>query len=105
MVVKTIVCVLTLLGAPLVLASDPMMPPQWNTAPAAPAEKEPELNLQQIRIGNNDALAVINGRIVRVGDRVDGAQVVAIFPATVRVKIRQKERELSLLTNTRHFSE
>lgn len=104
MVAEYIVILVLAMAAPA-FASDPMMPPQWNSAPVVKAEKEPELNLQQIRIRSGDALAVINGRIVRVGDSIDGAKVTAILPASVRVKIRQKERELSLLTNTRRFSE
>ncbi|WP_430461575.1 hypothetical protein ACQUQU_02010 [Thalassolituus sp. LLYu03] len=89
----------------VVFAADPTMPPDWQRAPVSAAAAEPELRLQQIRISAGDALAVINDRIVRVGDQIDGAQVMAISPSSVRVKIRQNLRELSLLTITRRVSE
>lgn len=101
-------CTLALLcclALPAALAGDPTMPPGW-AQPAVPATTRGEpvvLTLQQVLIRGGSAVAVINNQLVRTGDYVDGAKVVAISASSVRVKIRQQERELSLLTDTEKF--
>tara|TARA_Y100000782_G_scaffold106960_1_gene128441 strand:+ start:294 stop:617 length:324 start_codon:yes stop_codon:yes gene_type:complete len=79
-------------------AGDPMRPPQWhNSAPQTEPEVAVPLSLQQIRWRGQGASAVINNQLVRTGDLVDGARVLAIKPDRVTIKIRKKVIELSLL--------
>jgi len=87
------------------LAADPTRPPDWMTNTVHESQPLPVLTLQQIRVSPTDAVAVINNQLVRVGDNIDGAQVLAIKAGVVTVKIRQKRQELSLLNNTRQDSE
>ena len=63
---------------------------------AAPAETTGRLELRAVLIGSLRRVAVINGRAVGVGDRVDGAEVLAIEPGQVRIRAADGERELSL---------
>ncbi len=88
-----------------VLAADPTRPPDWMTTTVQESQPLPVLTLQQVRVSPTDAVAVINNQLVRVGDKIDGAQVLAIKAGVVTVKIRQKRQELSLLNNTRQDSE
>ena len=49
-----------------------------------------------IRISPEQRLAVINGRIVRPGDEVSGAQVVFVGPSSVQLKKDGKRFSLAL---------
>lgn len=106
MVIKRFMAVALLIALSAVARSaDPTQPPHWLQPALRKSEPLPELTLQQIRISDSDAVAVINNRLVRVGDDIDGATVIAIKAGTVDVKIRQKRQKLSLLNNTRQYSE
>lgn len=72
---------------------------------------EPELIIQQptdrqknvtwqltgIRIAKSDRSAILNGRVVRVGDSVNGARVLEIEPAWVVIEHEKKRIRLELL--------
>lgn len=63
---------------------DPMRPPRTHTAsPTAPASV---WELHSTMVSPEQRSAVINGRAVAVGDWIQGAQVVAIEPAWVRLR-------------------
>lgn len=97
---------LLLLGAAAVFAADPTLPPPWlQHQPETPVQPQQPLIVQQILIRSRGNSAVINNQLVRVGDQIGGAQIMAIHPGRILVKVRQKQYELSLLTDTRHFSE
>lgn len=89
------------------LAVDPTAPPAWArpaapvvSAPAAGARVEVSLpKLQQIVMGEQSR-AVINGRLLAVGDEVDGYRLISIGPDSVRLQSRQGVRELSLIKET-----
>ena len=84
-------------------ANDPMKPPQF--APVTEkkaAQKKAGFTLQQIKMSQNGASAVINGNLVKEGDTVSGARVVRITSDKVLLKYRQKLKTLSLLSNTKH---
>ncbi len=94
------------LVAAAAFAADPTQPPPWlQQTPVTAAVADVPLRVQQILIREGDNRAVINSRLVRTGDLIDGAQVMAIYADKVVVNIRQKRHELSLLINTRHISE
>lgn len=70
-------------GAPLE-GADPMRPPG---APAAGTSRAPSWTLSSTLVGDGRRLAVVNGRLVGVGDRVDGARVIDIDPRRVRLAV------------------
>lgn len=76
------------------LALDPTQPPRA-LAPAIgiTGDAQVPLRLQAIVRTPHAAQAVINGQSLRVGERVDGARVVAINPRSVLIE-RQGRREL-----------
>lgn len=88
-------------------AVDPTAPPAWAkpsapvvSAPATAARVEITLpKLQQIVLGEQSR-AVINGRLLAVGDEVDGYRLISIGPDSVRLQSRQGVRELSLIKET-----
>jgi hypothetical protein len=74
---------------------DPMRP----YAPPAAAESASEpvhYRLSSVLVSPHRRVAVINGRICRVGDRVSGAEVLAIERAWVRLRVGGKELIVAL---------
>lgn len=84
-------------------AADPTQPPGWLSG-ATPIKKQvaapARFNLQQVLNRNGHRLAVINNQLVKTGDRVAGAKVVAIRADSVVLNISQKRLTLSLLDRT-----
>ena len=54
------------------------------------------LNLTSILISHNRKVAIINNRIVREGERVNGIKIIAITPKAVRLKGDGKEYQVKL---------
>lgn len=69
---------------------DPMRPDGYRSARQPAEQKEAEKRWQwrvnSILISEDRRLAVVNGRSVRVGDRVGPASVVEILPYAVRLR-------------------
>lgn len=88
-------------------ASDPTRPPAWmQQAPSVvPAVSQANFNLQQVLVRDDQRLAVINGELLREGQRISGAQVIEIKAAEVVLKTSQKRFVVSLLNNTRVIRE
>ena len=63
-------------------------------APAVPIETEPELVIASILHSPERRLAVVNGRIVRAGDRVGSTTIVEIQPRAVVVESSRGARRL-----------
>lgn len=57
--------------------------------------------LESVLISDRRRVAVINGRAVRVGDRVDGALVTAISPGSVTLNAEGGTLELTLARQAR----
>lgn len=76
-------------------ARDPMRPPMAATSRVAPrAVPAPELTAV---IGSAERrVAIVNGRVVRAGDTVDGALIVAVFEGGIRYSRAGAVRELRL---------
>jgi len=87
---------LVLLAQNAAALDDPMRPPGGaavtGTAPAAP-----RFELSSTLIARDRRSAVINGRRVGVGDSVDGARVIEILPAQVRLQHQGRQLTLQLL--------
>ncbi len=66
---------------------DPTRPPGARTGnPTSTTVALSRLQLQQVVSGGQKASALINGELVRVGDKVRGYQVVAIAPRMVTLR-------------------
>jgi MSHA biogenesis protein MshK len=75
---------------------DPTRPALGVGAVSAPADGG-ALTLQSTLISPRRRVAVINGRSYTVGERVDGARILAIEPYAVRLDTAQGGRTLRLL--------
>lgn len=71
-------------AAPPVTA--PAVTPAPEAAPAAAAPAAPAFALQAVADQDGRPVAIVNGQLVRVGDRVDGARVVRIEPEEVELE-------------------
>ena len=74
--------------APAAALDDPMRPPGHARA-GATGKSKPVWHLSAIRIDGAGRMAIINGRQVAEGDRVNGARVLEIQPQQVRLAGRQ----------------
>ena len=81
----------------------PSTPPVEIRPPASKMDAGPDVDelkdrfrLRGIVRAPGDALAVVNGAVVRVGDRIDGAEVIAIEPRRVRLRVGVGEFYLAL---------
>lgn len=85
-------------------SGDPTRPPSFAPAPVTEVQeqKASTLELQQIRMTGDKGSAVINGKLVKEGDSVDGARVVRITSDKVVVNIRKNLKTLSLIKRTKH---
>lgn len=85
--------------------NDPTRPPVHLNAPVQVAEEETQqetdIRLQQILMSSSGNRAVINGKVVKPGDTVDGAKVLSISSDTVVVNYRQNRQKLSLINKTK----
>lgn len=91
------------LCAPLFAESlkDPMRPSghlQMGSSHENPAEVV--WNLTSTLVSDGRRIAMINGRLLAVGDHIDGAQVVEIFNNRVRLKYRDKFLSIVLDNNS-----
>ena len=73
--------------------SDPMRPPM--TDPATKSQ-EPSWVLNSVLFSEERHVAVINQRPVRVGDSINGARVLAIYPDSVRLSRADKTFSIKL---------
>lgn len=89
---SSLCCLLLALAGAAEAARDPTLPPP-SQLPAATAEAPAPLRLQAIlRTSQGAAQAVINGQRLRVGEEVDGARLLAIYPRSVLIE-RQGQRQ------------
>jgi hypothetical protein len=70
-----------------------------DVAPSVPIEIEPDLAVQSILHSAERRLAVVNGRIVRAGDRIGSSTVVDIQPRAVVVESSRGARRVIELRN------
>lgn len=85
----TVLLALAATGATAQTLQDPTRPPAQLLHPAAAAASPVAPRVQSILIGQSTGgrrVAVVDGNLVRVGDRVDGARVVAISAGEVHLQ-------------------
>lgn len=56
----------------------------------------PEFNLTGIVYAPKNGYCILNGKIVKVGDTIEGAKLLAVLPDAVRLEIKGKETLLGL---------
>ena len=66
--------------------TDPTQPPALVSAPVAAAASAAGMRLYSTRVSDEGWVALINDRIVSVGSRINGAEVVSIEPGIVRLR-------------------
>ncbi|HEX7029427.1 MAG TPA: hypothetical protein VF254_02435 [Gammaproteobacteria bacterium] len=78
---------------------DPTRPSYLAGAPVkkASAPAAPSWRVESIIVSSGRRLAVVNGRVVGVNDRVDAARVVEILPYEVRLEYKGEIRRISLV--------
>jgi hypothetical protein len=76
---------------------DPMRPPMAAATARKAGPVEPEFSLTSTWISRDRRSAVVNGKTVSVGDRVDDAEVLEILPTQVRLQQRDHELVVRLL--------
>ena len=70
--------------------SDPMRPPNSSRPVLSKTDKAPSWNVSAILVSEGRRLAMINDRLVAVGNTVDGARVRAIYGNAVELVIEGK---------------
>lgn len=88
---RALVATLVLIFASTVSAQEPRlqdpMRPRVVTGAETPGRAVPEgLSLTAVLVSDSRRIAVINGRIYHVGDRVNGEEILAIEPGVVRIR-------------------
>jgi len=95
MVLAGIVISATALAAPL---DDPTRPPGAQSAEVQKAARKPlRWTLSSTLVSGGRRTAVINDRVVAVGEKVSGARVVEILPSKVRLRRHGSDITLVLL--------
>mgnify|MGYP001558366866 CR=1 FL=1 len=70
--------------------------PVFGTPPAALIPKRPELNLSGIVYSPEDSYCILNNKIVKVGDTVQGAKLVAVSRNEAKLDYQGQEMLLSV---------
>ncbi|MFK5914178.1 MAG: hypothetical protein QM484_07370 [Woeseiaceae bacterium] len=88
---KTLIILIASFNIPLLAYAqldDPTRPPGYRLIlpSGKTAAKEIGFNLSSIRISASKRTAIINDRSVVVGDKVNGASVIGIYPSDVKLK-------------------
>jgi len=79
---------------------DPMRPHVVVRSTASAARADDGLRLTAVLVSESRRIAVINGQFYRVGDRVNGDEIVAIEPGSIRIQ-RGSEQMLVTLQDER----
>jgi MSHA biogenesis protein MshK len=89
----------TLLTAAPAFALDPTQPPADRVLGAVPAEATIALRLQAILRSGDRTSAVVDGKTLKVGDRLGEARILAIRPHSVLIDRQGQQQELRLSTS------
>ena len=82
---------------------DPTRPSYLPAETASRTASAPSWRLESIIVSANRRLAVINGRVVGVNDRINAARIVEILPYEVHLEYKGEIRRISLVpTRVKH---
>ena len=89
-------------GAPAQQLGDPTQPTRMDAPEQAvrAAQSGPRWRLQSTLVADDRRLAVINGRTVAQGERIDGATVQDVRPGGVTLEVEGRRVELRVLRDT-----
>lgn len=87
---------MTLLSAHADPLPDPTRPASYTNAHTVLATTEPTLRLEAIMRSGEKPLAIVNGKLVRVGDRIEGATIAGIDDKGVRYVVGGREHVAKL---------
>ena len=73
---------------------DPLRPPGYSKTVVLPINKNKTWYVNEILASEGRRIAIVNGKMVKVGDTVDGAKVIKI--ASDKVKLHYKNRIIDL---------
>lgn len=91
-------CLLFAVPSTVVALQDPTRPPGYGSTAARASG--PVWQVNSIRIASQHKTAVVNGRTVAVGNRVNGATVIDIEPTEVRFRKEGKEFTVRLFNHS-----
>lgn len=91
---------MTLFVGPVFALDDPTRPPGYPLPSSKGGASGPVWHVSAIRIAAKSKSAIINGRSVAVGNRVNGATVINIEPTEVRLKKAGKEFTVRLFAHS-----
>ncbi|MGH8442345.1 MAG: hypothetical protein ACRETF_05525 [Nevskiaceae bacterium] len=97
-----LVAVIAAGGAPAQQLGDPTQPTRMDEPQQAAraAQSGPRWRLQSTLVADDRRLAVINGRTVAQGERIDGATVRDVRPGGVTLEVEGRRVELRVLRDT-----
>jgi len=88
----------TLASNPEIKLADPTRPPNTKSS-IIKQRPSPRWILSSTLIANNRRHAVINGRIVRIGQTILQAKIISIQPTSVWFVLRKKRFRIKMLAN------
>lgn len=97
---KLLVILLAFLAGPVIALDDPTRPPGYALPSSKGGASGPFWHVSAIRIAAKNKSAIVNGRTVSVGNRVDGATVIDIEPTEVTLKKAGKQFSVRLFAHS-----
>jgi len=84
------------------LPSDPTQPDSWQQTISVGGEEDraTQFEVSSVLSGSHRQSAVVNGRRVKVGDTVGGAEVLQISTTGVSLQVDDEQRFISVSDNT-----
>jgi len=88
-------------GAGTATLPDPTRPPDYTPNPfiVEPEQQETDFNLTAVRIDETSRSVIINGKLLREGDRIESAQILEIHPAHVILDYEDKRLVVRLYSS------
>jgi hypothetical protein len=80
---------------------DPMRPPNWvNQVNSSPIQNE-RINLQQILISKERKIVIINDKILREGQSINGNKIIKIEAEQIKIRRRGVSKVIKLLPSAK----
>jgi MSHA biogenesis protein MshK len=79
---------------------DPMRPPVLVAATGIAPQAVESLRLTGVLVSESRRIAVINGKFYRVGDRVNGDQIIRIEPGSIQLRRGNEQVRISVQSAT-----
>lgn len=93
-----LLCIISLLATFSSYAETDPTKPLWGSKVVQTSKAKSRLVLQSIMNGANTSKAIINGRVLKVGERIFSYKVTAIKAKSVKLSSAEKNIELTLFS-------